>query len=937
MEKEGSRAVLHCLVVDNEDEFAEVLHRAASDKLDLLRVKSGQEALEKLINLNNLDFLFCKGSLPDMCGSPILAEARRLGIPRIIISNQEGHDLVRTANAARASYIVEKPYKVEEITPLVYQLIEDRESRIKEKEEKEKITKELDFLRGQNDALTRNLDERSRDLLIATRDLERKSNEIENLACRDNLTGLYNYNAVLLRLNEELARATRHGHSLSLLYLDVDRFSHINKRLGFQLGDEVLRTMAEVFRNAGTNACLRESDIISRYSGEEFLIILPETKKGGALVKANRLRQAIAGHSFPGGERITVSVGLAAYPEDGDNAEDLLTRAEDANRAAKHGGRNNVHVYSSQGIEDSLDDVSLSSFRKNDAISDISRNRSYYEELPQIVSRLRRDRAITCLYIDLRRSQPSSLAPLIHFGDGADADLYDQLGILLDDLVMEGILVVDDLLCRTEEGDAYLCFLSQERRHKEKRPPLEELVNILETNVNKALRNEVSPAARDSSVVAIGFSRILNNTMTRPERLVTRVVNESRESARLQAERLSQRNKALLQEVILGELLTPVYQPIVDLGTGQISGFEALVRGPKNTFLQSPANLFRIADEVGLTFELDRACFRACLRGAAGLEPIHRLFVNLLPWSFYDSSFIETEVSHLLNAAGLTPANVVFEITEKLAIENFTSFRSVLSRFTAMGFGVAVDDVGTKHSNLESVMALRPNLIKISDIVTTGISRSEVKREMMASLGRIAAAVDAVVVAEGIETPDDLVVLHDLGIRYGQGFFLARPGPPFPSLRKQVAGAIKTLSKRKPHERRAHSTDSPLEMDEHGEFRDPTRPGSSIREAVRRMGRLTDSGIYENIPVDLELSFENTLETSNFGEFDERTRDHLPRATKPFVNSRDHASLQGEIITDENDEETPVVSPDEKSKDSNDSDYSGSLTSSRNPPTPKDL
>jgi len=463
----------------------------------------------------------------------------------------------------------------------------------------------------------------------------------------------------------------------------------------------------------------------------------------------------------------------------------------------------------------------------------------------------------------------------LRFGNTAHSNYYERIGIILDELKHDGIFLEEDLLCRTEEGDAYLCFLSDSR--KRERPPLEKIASHVEKEVNKALHSEFSEIVRDSSPVAVGFSRILYNSMIRAERLVSSVVNESRASAALQIRRLSERNKALLQDVILGETLTPVYQPIVDLGTGQISGYESLVRGPKGSALESPGTLFQIADDVGLTFELDRACFRACLRGAAGLEPIHRLFVNLLPWSFYDANFIENEVSHLLNAANLTPANVVFEITEKLAIENFESFRSELSRFTAMGFGVAVDDVGTKHSNLESVMSLRPNLIKISDVVTTGLARSAVKREMMSSLCRIAAAIDAVVVAEGIETPDDLVVLHDLGVRYGQGFFLARPGPPFPELRSSVQLAISALSQQNVKDR-AHDSDFPLDMDEHGEIRDPSRPGTGVREAVRELRKISNSASFDNIDV------------SMYDDFDEKTRDR--RDTDIFFSKlREHPEL----------------------------------------------
>jgi EAL domain-containing protein (putative c-di-GMP-specific phosphodiesterase class I) len=269
------------------------------------------------------------------------------------------------------------------------------------------------------------------------------------------------------------------------------------------------------------------------------------------------------------------------------------------------------------------------------------------------------------------------------------------------------------------------------------------------------------------------------------------LINDATESARNLRERKAHRDRSTLQDVILGEGLTSVYQPIVDLGTGDIFAFEALTRGPRGTSLESPATLFAIAEEVDLTVELDRACFRGALRNAMTLEPVHRLFVNLLPMSFYDHAFIEVEVGNLLTAAGLTPANIVFEITERLAIENFASFKRALGVYTAMGFGVAIDDVGTRHSNLETVMSLRPHFIKISDVLVRGIARSTVKREMLRSLRHIAETIDAVMIAEGIEHLEDVIALRDLGLRYGQGYYMARPGPPFPTLPDTVRAELR--------------------------------------------------------------------------------------------------------------------------------------------------
>jgi hypothetical protein len=216
--------------------------------------------------------------------------------------------------------------------------------------------------------------------------------------------------------------------------------------------------------------------------------------------------------------------------------------------------------------------------------------------------------------------------------------------------------------------------------------------------------------------------------------------------------------------------------------------------------------------------------------------------VNLLPMSFYDSAFIEVEVGNLLSAAGLTPANIVFEITERLAIENFASFKRALAQYTAMGFGVAIDDVGTRHSNLETVMSLRPHFIKISDVLARGIARSTVKREMLRSLKHIAETIDAVMIAEGIEHVEDVVALRDLGIRYGQGYYMARPGPPFPTLPDYVRAELRSIATSTPTpapkmiKTRQQDDDEEEDDDSEQEDRDPLGDDLAVQTIVLMPG-----------------------------------------------------------------------------------------------------
>jgi diguanylate cyclase (GGDEF)-like protein len=820
------------LAVDDEPMNLELLERSLRRKYCVLAAPSPQRALEILRSESDVAVILSDYRMPGMTGAELLAhtvESHPYAKRVVITGYADSDNVIAAVNDGHIHYLIKKPWNHHELHQVLEQLVHGYELERENRQLLADLHRSNDSLRANERTLVRNLDEQGRDLLGANRELERVSRELDVRSYKDTLTGLYNHGAFRERLREERAHALRYGQPLSLLYGDIDRFAEINKELGYQIGDEVLRRVAEVITAAGSESRVRESDIVARYSGEEFVVLLPETTKQGAVVKADRLRLAVARAELPGGLAASISFGVAAFPEDATSCAELIGRAEAALAAAKRGGRNRVHLYSGDGVAVDAAALPLPGEPTPDP-STLDRFRTYHERLSEVISILKRDRAVTCLLIDLSRLRRIEL----DFGVAQHAEVYAHTGELLD--AMRGQqLRRNDVICRTDDDDAYLCILAPARTSDDQRPfDLEAISARVAEHLNIALAPVVRDLIRDQPRITVGFARVLNNSMVRPERLIARLINEAKESARLARQRMALRDKASLQEIILGDGLMPVYQPIVHIESADIFGYEALTRGPRGTPLESPATLFSIADEVDLTFELDRACFRGALRGAVGLEPVHRLFVNLLPLSFYDSSFIETEVSHLLEAAALTPANLVFEITERLAIENFASFRRALATYTAMGFGVAIDDVGTRHSNLETVMALRPHFIKVSDVLTRGVSRSTVKREMLRSLGRIAEAIDAAIVAEGIETADDLVVLHDLGIRYGQGFFLARPGPPFPRLRASVRRAVQTLA----DSPRAPIPALPVELDyydEEGDVRDSTNPGLEITQTVFAM------------------------------------------------------------------------------------------------------
>ena len=130
----------------------------------------------------------------------------------------------------------------------------------------------------------------------------------------------------------------------------------------------------------------------------------------------------------------------------------------------------------------------------------------------------------------------------------------------------------------------------------------------------------------------------------------------------------------------------------------------------------------------------------------------------------------------------MTPLNVVFEITEREAIENYELFNKAAQYYKELGFAIAVDDTGSGFSSLETVVELKPDYIKIDISLIRGIKKNILKQELIKAILNLSAKMNSMVIAEGIETEEELNVLREIGVTIGQGFLFARPGPAFPEL-----------------------------------------------------------------------------------------------------------------------------------------------------------
>jgi diguanylate cyclase (GGDEF)-like protein len=232
---------------------------------------------------------------------------------------------------------------------------------------------------------------------------------------------------------------------------------------------------------------------------------------------------------------------------------------------------------------------------------------------------------------------------------------------------------------------------------------------------------------------------------------------------------------AELDRIVSERLLRTVFQPILGFHTRGYLGFEALIRGPAGSPLESPPDLFEAAARYGLTIELERACREHSMRAFVACGLTGKLFLNVSPQCLEDPVLRDGETLRLLRDLGLAPGSVVIEITENQKISDFAGVRRLLEHYRSLGYDIAIDDLGEGFSNLRMWTELHPQYVKIDRHFINGICDDALKFQLVRSIHGLAEACSAHIIAEGIETEAEFTLVRDLGIAYGQGYFIARP------------------------------------------------------------------------------------------------------------------------------------------------------------------
>ncbi len=317
-ESDGAR--LPILLAEDEATLRTVISEVLEeDGYSVTDVGSGEEALRRF-NREPFPIVITDIVLGRMTGLELLAQIKDKS-PETVVVIMTSHASIETATAALRSGAYDFLIKPFEDLDVLSTVVGRAAEKVKLLEDNRRLMEDLKKKASEMEALNKKLRE---------------------MAERDGLTGLYNHRYFWKVLDLELERSRRHERSFSLVYIDVDNFKNYNDTLGHLAGDDLLKTLATIM----TERC-RASTIAARTGGEEFVLLVPETDKEGALSLAEDIRRIVEQHPFEGRESqplgtVSISAGVSTYPADGEDPTSLIGAADKALYQAKNAGRNTV-------------------------------------------------------------------------------------------------------------------------------------------------------------------------------------------------------------------------------------------------------------------------------------------------------------------------------------------------------------------------------------------------------------------------------------------------------------------------------------------------------------------------------------------------------------------------------------------------------------------
>ncbi|CCJ32833.1 GGDEF domain-containing protein [Caloramator australicus] len=250
-------------------------------------------------------------------------------------------------------------------------------------------------------------------------------------------------------------------------------------------------------------------------------------------------------------------------------------------------------------------------------------------------------------------------------------------------------------------------------------------------------------------------------------------------------------DKVILEEIIKNKSIRTFFQPIIDVMNSKIIGYEALSRGPKGSPLERPDLLFDAAERYGNLWDLEYLCRSLAIERASKLNIDKYLFLNVDPRIIRDRNFRNGFTRDYLKKFNIDSNMIIFEITERTAIDDYKAFREVLEHYIKQGYKIAIDDTGAGYSGIKLITETKPQFLKLDMGIIRDIDKDSFKQAVCRNFAHLCKLTNMKLIAEGVETKDELVTLINLGIEYVQGYLISRPSETIQDIPSDIKEFIK--------------------------------------------------------------------------------------------------------------------------------------------------
>lgn len=645
------------------------------------------------------------------------------------------------------------------------------------------------------------------------REISRQNKELKYLATRDSLTGVLNRRSLMQSLESSLLHAREIGEPICCLMIDVDHFKSVNDNYGHLEGDNVIKLLANTLLKQS-----RPNDLVGRYGGEEFILVLPGSDRDSGMAIAERVRSAIETNHLSKRDSyipVTASIGVACLHSSEDqlsiDSAEFIDRADVALYRAKQTGRNRVIYWDSDlqhhsNTEQKTDKNSVVLSKENleykvvsdhegleasSQVSSISRTSEttvFLDRINQALKRTKRNEEINAVVVlNCDEIQYVHETMGISHAEDLGGNFVGRISSMLRDT--DTVAVSDDergnfsvsqistndvvVLLPSVSDEACISNIMHRMFADFSRP---EKINDLDIFLDFYAGISIAGIDGDNPEDLIRFASqaMLEAKRKKLKQRFLFFCKEIDASCKRQFTLESDLYKA----VDSGQLFLH-YQPKVDLGVGRVYGLEALVRwNHPNLGVIPPQEFVGLAERIGLIGELSTWVIKQVAEdyhtwNSLGLG-VEKVAINLSASEFHDQQLAHRLIS-LLAELSLPCSSVEFEITETVLISNKYTAVCIMETLSEAGIQITLDDFGVEYSSLSYIKHFPINNIKIDRSFIGDLNNDHSNAAIVRSMIALAKNLGFNVVAEGIETEDQLAYLHALSCDKGQGYLLSKP------------------------------------------------------------------------------------------------------------------------------------------------------------------